>query len=147
MLEKCLRILFETKNIGLVKQFVQSQIHKIASGRISLQELVFAREFRGLHGYRPGACVPALEMTRRFCRKDRMAVPNIGERVPYVIVYGEPGKALIHSVRSPLEVLYDKIEANQAEVLRPNAIYYVTKVILPPLSRCLSLVGVDVVSW
>ena len=37
---------------------------KIASGRISLQELTFAREFRGLHGYRPGACVPALELTR-----------------------------------------------------------------------------------
>ena len=32
-------------------------------------------------------------------------------------------------------------------MLRPNAIYYITKVILPPLSRCLSLVGVDVFSW
>ena len=48
----------------MVKHFVQNQILKIASGRISLQELIFAREFRGLHGYRPGACVPALELTR-----------------------------------------------------------------------------------
>ena len=64
MLEKSLRILFETKNISMVKQFVQNQIYKIALGRISLQELIFAREFRGLHGYRPGACVPALELTR-----------------------------------------------------------------------------------
>ena len=64
MLEKSLRILFETKNVSLVKRYVQSQMCKIASGRISLQELTFAREFRGLHGYRPGACVPALELTR-----------------------------------------------------------------------------------
>ena len=169
MLEKSLRILFETKNISMVKQFVQNQIYKIALGRISLQELIFAREFRGLHGYRPGACVPALELTRwgfgfrqisfflfkcpdwffrRFCKHDRMRVPNIGERVPYVIVYGEPGKPLIQSVRSPEEVLWEKWNTNQGEpVLRPNAIYYITKVIVPPLSRCLSLIGVDVISW
>lgn len=64
MLEKCLRILFETKDVSLVKAYVQSQLKKIAHGRISLQELTFAREFRGLNGYRPGACVPALELTR-----------------------------------------------------------------------------------
>lgn len=77
-----------------------------------------------------------------------MRVPNIGERVPYVIVYGEPGKPLIQSVRSPEEVLWEKWNTNQGEpVLRPNAIYYITKVIVPPLSRCLSLIGVDVISW
>lgn len=77
-----------------------------------------------------------------------MRVPNIGERVPYVIVYGEPGKPLIQSVRSPEEVLCEKWNTNQGEtVLRPNAIYYITKVIVPPLSRCLSLMGVDVISW
>ena len=64
MLEKSLRILFETKNVSLVKRYVQSQMIKIANGRISLQELTFAREFRGLHGYKAGACVPALELTR-----------------------------------------------------------------------------------
>ena len=150
MLEKSLRILFETKNVSLVKRYVQSQICKIASGRISLQELTFAREFRGLHGYRPGACVPALELTRRFCKFDRMRIPNIGERVPYVIIYGEPGKPLIQSVRSPDEVLKGKwldTEGCQKASMRPNAAYYITKVVVPALSRCLSLVGADVLSW
>lgn len=77
-----------------------------------------------------------------------MRVPNIGERVPYVIVYGEPGKPLIQSVRSPEEVLCEKWNpGGGGDILRPNAIYYVTKVIVPPLSRCLSLIGVDVTSW
>lgn len=151
MLEKSLRILFETKNVSLVKRYVQSQMCKIASGRISLQELTFAREFRGLHGYRPGACVPALELTRRFCKVDRMRIPNIGERVPYVIIYGEPGKPLIQSVRSPDEVLkgkwLDAADCQNAMSMRPNAAYYITKVIVPALSRCLSLVGADVMSW
>ena len=175
MLEKSLRILFETKNVSLVKRYVQSQMCKIASGRISLQELTFAREFRGLHGYRPGACVPALELTRynlhnlvkkmhfqlnylsiypsfrRFCKNDRMRVPNVGERVPYVIIYGEPGKPLIQSVRSPDEVLkgkwLDAADCQNAMSMRPNAAYYITKVIVPALSRCLSLVGADVMSW
>jgi DNA polymerase zeta len=77
-----------------------------------------------------------------------MSAPNVGERVPYVIVYGEPGRPLIHSVRSPKEVLASKWSAgNQVASLRPNATYYITKVIIPALSRCLSLVGADVMSW
>ena len=148
MLEKCLRILFETKNVTLVKQYVQNQLRKISSERVSLQELTFAKEFRGLHGYRPGACVPALELTRRFCKFDRMRVPNVGERVPYVIVYGEPGKPLIQSVRAPEEIMAEKW-AGKGQVLaqRINTTYYITKVIVPALSRCLSLIGADVLGW
>ena len=79
-----------------------------------------------------------------------MRVPNVGERVPYVIIYGEPGKPLIQSVRSPDEVLKEKwldnVGSHNAS-MRPNAAYYITKVIVPTLSRCLSLVGADVLSW
>jgi DNA polymerase zeta len=31
--------------------------------------------------------------------------------------------------------------------LRPNSHYYISKVLVPPLNRCLSLVGADVLSW
>jgi DNA polymerase zeta len=64
MLEKCLRILFETKNVSLVKKYVVRQFDKIVTGRVSLQDLTFAKEYRGASGYRPGACVPALELAR-----------------------------------------------------------------------------------
>lgn len=78
-----------------------------------------------------------------------MRIPNVGERVPYVIVYGEPGKPLIQSVRSPEEVLADKWTDHKScsVSLRPNASYYIGKVIVPALSRCLSLIGADVSSW
>ena len=142
ILEKSLRLLFESENVSLVKQFVQLQFNKISEGKMPIQDLIFAREFRGMSGYRPGACVPALELARRALRTDRMAVPASGWRVPYVIVYGEPGRPLIHSVRCPLDV----VEARDAE-LRPNAVYYITKLLVPMLNRCFSLCGVDVGSW
>jgi len=40
------------------------QFTKLLSGRANLQDLIFAKEFRGLNGYKPTACVPALELTR-----------------------------------------------------------------------------------
>ena len=104
------------------------QFFKIHAGRISMLDLTFAREFRGLGGYKPTACVPALELTRQALRTDRRAVPRVGERVPYVVVYGEPGLPLIQLVRPPGTVV-------DSPNLRLNSEYYITKVIIPALNR------------
>lgn len=77
---------------------------------------------------------------RRMLAYDRRSEPRVGERVPYVIVYGMPGLPLIQLVRRPLELLQDPS-------LRLNATYYITKQILPPLARVFSLIGIDVFSW
>lgn len=59
-------ILFNTKDVSLVKKYVVKQFSKIQAGRASIQDLTFAKEYRGIGGYRPGACVPALELAR-YC--------------------------------------------------------------------------------
>ena len=79
MLEKSIRILFETKDLSEVKQYVQNQFRKLQAGSVCIRDLTFAKEFRGLRGYRPTACVPALELTRQAMRVDRRAVPRVGE--------------------------------------------------------------------
>ncbi|XP_064212236.1 DNA polymerase zeta catalytic subunit isoform X2 [Tribolium castaneum] len=140
MLEKCLRLLFETKDVSLVKKYVLRQLDKILTGRVSLQDLTFAKEYRGASGYRPGACVPALELARKWTSVDRRSEPRRGERVPYIIANGPPGVPLIRLVRSPREFLTDAS-------LRPNAIYYITKVIIPPINRCFNLIGADLNAW
>ncbi|PNF33687.1 hypothetical protein B7P43_G12050 [Cryptotermes secundus] len=140
ILEKSLRLVFETKDVSLVKSYVCQQFTKLLQGRINMQDLIFAREYRGMSGYRPGACVPALELARRWLQTDRRAEPRQRERVPYVIVNGPPGLPLIRLVRSPLDLLADPS-------LRPNATYYITRVIIPPLDRCFSLLGAEVESW
>ncbi|KAM7346127.1 DNA polymerase zeta catalytic subunit [Cochliomyia hominivorax] len=140
MLEKVLRILFETADVSQVKHYVCRQFTKILSGRANLQDLIFAKEFRGLNGYRPTACVPALELTRKWLQTDPRRIPRRGERVPFIITNGPPGVPLIRLVRHPHEVLAD-------EGLKINAIYYITKAIIPPLNRCLLLIGADVNEW
>lgn len=64
MLEKCLRILFETRDVSKVRMYAERQFLKLLAGRVSIQDLTFAKEYRGSAGYRPGACVPALELAR-----------------------------------------------------------------------------------
>nr|XP_015209617.1 PREDICTED: LOW QUALITY PROTEIN: DNA polymerase zeta catalytic subunit [Lepisosteus oculatus] len=140
ILERSIRLLFDTRDVSQVKQYVQRQCVKILEGKASMQDLTFAKEYRGSGSYRPGACVPALELTRRMLAYDRRLEPRVGERVPYVVVYGLPGVPLIQLVRRPVEVLQDP-------GLRLNATYYISKQILPPLERVFALIGVDVFSW
>ena len=64
ILEKSLKLLFSTKDVSLVKSYVQRQCCKILDGRVSIQDFVFAKEYRGRSGYRPGACVAALELAK-----------------------------------------------------------------------------------
>ncbi|XP_036025131.1 DNA polymerase zeta catalytic subunit isoform X2 [Onychomys torridus] len=140
ILERSLKLLFETRDISLIKQYVQRQCVKLVEGKASIQDFIFAKEYRGSFSYRPGACVPALELTRKMLAYDRRSEPRVGERVPYVIIYGTPGLPLIQLIRRPAEVLQDP-------TLRLNATYYITKQILPPLARIFSLIGIDVFSW
>uniref|UniRef100_A0A2K5QDS9 DNA-directed DNA polymerase n=1 Tax=Cebus imitator TaxID=2715852 RepID=A0A2K5QDS9_CEBIM len=140
ILERSLKLLFETRDISLIKQYVQRQCMKLLEGKASIQDFIFAKEYRGSFSYKPGACVPALELTRKMLTYDRRSEPQVGERVPYVIIYGAPGVPLIQLVRRPVEVLQDP-------TLRLNATYYITKQILPPLARIFSLIGIDVFSW
>ncbi|XP_031333154.1 DNA polymerase zeta catalytic subunit isoform X2 [Photinus pyralis] len=140
MLEKSLKILFDTRDVSLVRKYVIRQFTKMLTGRICLQDVIFAKEYRGAANYRPGACVPALELTRKWLAVDRRSEPRCGERVAYVIVSGPPGVPLIKLVRSPRELLADGS-------LRPNMFYYITRVIIPPLNRCFTLIGVDINKW
>ena len=71
---------------------------------------------------------------------DRRSDPRVGERVPYVVVYGSPGQPLIQLVRTPGELV-------ESRALRLNATYYITKQLLPALARAFSLLGVDVRAW
>lgn len=140
ILEKTLRILFATCDVSKVKEYVCRQFTKILAGRCSFQDLLFAKEFRGINGYKEKASVPSLALTRKWKLADPRNEPRRGERVPFLIVNGAPGLPLIRLVRSPLEVLQD-------ENYKINSIYYITKAIIPPLNRCLLLIGANVFDW
>ena len=64
MLEKSLQLLFKSRDVSMVKSYVQLQFRKILDGKINIQDLTFAKEYRGRQYYRSGASVPALELAK-----------------------------------------------------------------------------------
>ena len=77
-----------------VKEYLERQWHKILANRVSVQDFVFAKEVR-LGTYSPRAAVvpPAAIVAAKAMATDPRAEPRFAERVPYVVVYGEPGSA------------------------------------------------------
>ena len=141
ILEKTLRILFESKDLVAVKSYVQRQLSKITHERVGLDDFVFGKEFRGRDRYKSGACIAALRIADKQLVTDPMAEPLRGERVPYCIVYDAPGLPLYRLIRSPNDLIKNPM-------LRINSFYYITKQILPPLDRVFGLVkNCNVFDW
>ena len=141
VLEKSLRLLFDCKDLSVVKDYVQRQLNKISHGRVPLNDFVFAKEFRGRDRYKPEAHIAALKIADKRLAVDPMAEPLRGDRVPYCIVYGAPKLPLYKLIRSPNELAKNPL-------LRLNALYYIMKQVLPPLDRIFGLIeNTNVFKW
>ena len=78
-----------------MKEYVERQWTKILSGRVSLADFVFAKEVRlGTYRAANGLVPPAAMVASKALATDPRAEPRYGERVPYVVVHGEPGMSL-----------------------------------------------------
>lgn len=71
-------------------------------------------------------------------KSDPMSTPQYGERVPFIVV-SKPKKRLIDCIVSP--------EAFLGENFQIDPIYYVTKQLIPALSRVFSLISINVNKW
>ncbi|KAF7124883.1 hypothetical protein RHSIM_Rhsim12G0060600 [Rhododendron simsii] len=143
IMEQSLRTFFEHKDINQVKAYLLRQWKRILSGRVSLQDFVFAKEVRlGTYSTRASSSLPpAAIVAAKAMRTDPRAEPRYGERISYVVVHGEPGSRLVDMVVDPLDLLAIH------SPFRLNDIYYITKQIIPALQRVFGLVGVDLNQW
>ncbi|KAI5284072.1 DNA polymerase zeta, partial [Ascosphaera aggregata] len=138
--DKVLKILFDTADLSLIKEYFQEQCADIIRGNIPVGDFTFAKEVK-LGKYKsegtapPGALVSAQRML-----EDRRLEPQYGERVPYVVIAGEPGTNLAFRCVAPETFL-----RNPGMTL--DAHYYISKNLIPSLSRILNLVGADVSRW
>lgn len=129
-------------SLDQVKAYVLRQWTKILSGRVSLQDFVFAKEVRlGTYSARACSLPPAAIVATKSMRDDPRAEPRYAERIPYVVIHGEPGARLVDMVVDPLELL----AVNSP--FRLNDIYYIKKQIIPALQRVFGLVGADLNQW
>nr|XP_012550207.2 DNA polymerase zeta catalytic subunit isoform X2 [Bombyx mori] len=140
LLRQSLCELFTHGDMSVVKRLVKATLSRLAETSLPVHELFFTREYHGQAGYRPGASAPPNEIAKRIGMKDRRAIPRTGWRVSWLVTCGAPGVPLVRLARTPQELTRDRS-------LRPHVAYYATRVLLPPLHRCLSLLGVDVFKW
>ncbi|GMH07749.1 hypothetical protein Nepgr_009589 [Nepenthes gracilis] len=143
IMEKSLRVFFEQQDISKVKSYLQRQWSRILSGRMSLQDFVFAKEVRlGTYSTRASSSLPpAAIVATKAMRADPRAEPRYGERIPYVVIHGEPGARLVDMVVDPLDLL----AINSS--FRLNDLYYIHKQIIPALQRVFGLLGCDLNQW
>ncbi|CEP60152.1 DNA-directed DNA polymerase LALA0_S01e04192g [Lachancea lanzarotensis] len=140
IVEKSLRILFESQDLSAVKAYVQDQFQKITKGQVSVQDFCFAREVK-LGSYKSDKTAPAgAVVAQKKTHLDRRAEPQYRERVPYVVIKGRPGQILRERCIPP-EVFLSN------ENFELDSTYYITKTLIPPLQRFFNLMGVDVTRW
>ncbi|CAN6575672.1 unnamed protein product [Malus baccata var. baccata] len=142
-MEQSLRLFFEHQDMYEVKTYLQRQWKRIISGRVSLQDFVFAKEVR-LGTYRASSISslpPAAVVATKAMKTDPRAEPRYAERIPYVVIHGEPGARLVDMVVDPLNLL--AIDSPY----RLNDLYYIHKQIIPALQRVFGLLGADLNEW
>ncbi|KAK9070718.1 hypothetical protein SSX86_011120 [Deinandra increscens subsp. villosa] len=141
-MESSLRNYFENQEISKVKSYLLRQWTRILSGRVSIQDFIFAKEVRlGTYSSRVSSLPPSAIVATKAIKSDPRAEPMYAERIPYVVVHAEPGARLVDMVVSPMELLA------LDSPYRLNDLYYINKQIIPALQRVFGLVGVDIRQW
>ncbi|XP_010243556.1 PREDICTED: DNA polymerase zeta catalytic subunit [Nelumbo nucifera] len=141
-LEQSLRLFFQHQDILKVKAYLQRQWTRILCGKVSLQDFVFAKEVRlGTYSARASSLPPAAIVATKAMKADPRAEPRYAERIPYVVIHGEPGARLVDMVVDPMDIL--AIDSP----FRLNDLYYINKQIIPALQRVFGLVGADLNRW
>ncbi|KAL0005947.1 hypothetical protein SO802_013508 [Lithocarpus litseifolius] len=87
-LEKSLRLFFEHQNTFELKAYLQRHWTRILSGRVSLQDFVFAKEVRlGIYCTRSSSSLPPVAIVAtKAMRADPRAKPCYAKRIPYVVI-------------------------------------------------------------
>ncbi|KAM7473800.1 hypothetical protein LguiB_021043 [Lonicera macranthoides] len=143
IMEQSLRLFFEHQDISKVKSYLVRQWTRILSGRFSLQDFIFAKEVRvgAYNSIRTSSLPPAAIVSTKAMRSDPRAEPRYGDRIPYVVVHGEPGACLVDMVVGRLDLV--AIDSP----FRLNDLYYINKQIIPALQRVFGLIGGDLNQW
>ncbi|KAJ3750399.1 hypothetical protein DFH05DRAFT_73135 [Lentinula detonsa] len=140
MTENCLKILFRTQDLSKVKEYCYDSWTKMLENRAPVQDFIFAKEVKMGTYSDKGPPPPGVAVAAKRTLLDPGDEPQYGERVPYVIVRGEPGSKLVDRAMDPSEFL-----RNPHTQL--DATYYISRVLIPPLERIFNLVGADVRQW
>lgn len=140
ILQKSISLLFETRDVSLIKTYVVEQLIKIATNSVNVKDFMFAKEVR-VGTYKNEAYIPpGARLSIKRARDDHRLEPQYKERVFYLVRKPNNSKEILRDkCVSPGEFLQQGLELDSE--------YYINKVIMPPLERVFNLLGVDVRAW
>ena len=140
IMEASLKILFRSQDLSELKQYLLNQFYKIMGERVSIRDFIIAKAVR-LGTYSEN-CIPppGAYISMKKLKADPRTEPQYGERVPYIICYEGPKARLVDCAKCPDDFIRD-------QGTRLHGEYYITKQIIPALSRVFDLCGVDIFSW
>lgn len=144
MVEKCLRILFNTKNLSQVKNYTLTQFQKILFNKVPINDFCFAKAVR-LGTYKNDKYLPpgAIIATKNLM-KDPRNEPQYKERIKYVVIKDSTKPRIKDRCITPEEFI-ESFKTKNSFTLDYD--YYITRVLIPPLERIFNLIGVDLQSW
>ncbi|KAF5370238.1 hypothetical protein D9615_010070 [Tricholomella constricta] len=145
MTEACLKILFRSQDLSEVKDYCCRSWTKLLENKASVQDFIFAKEVRMGTYSEIGPPPPGVVVAAKRMVEDPTNEPQYGERIPYVIARGLPGTRLVDRAMDPMDMLRDSHVAFSR--LQLDAVYYISRVLIPPLERIFNLIGADVRGW
>ncbi|KAK6459617.1 uncharacterized protein RJT20DRAFT_89613 [Scheffersomyces xylosifermentans] len=144
IVEKSLRILFETKNLSKVKEYVLKQFYKISVNKISINDFCFAKEVRYGTYKNEAYLPPGAIVANKKVEEDHRKEPQYKQRVPYVVIMDPTKTRIKDRCMSPEDFMKSYKTPNPYSL---DYDYYITRVLIPPLERIFNLMGVDVKAW
>lgn len=144
IVEKSLKILFNTSNLSSVKKYVIGEFNKILNNKVVIKDFCFAKEVRYGTYKNEVYLPPGAIVARKKIENDERSEPQYRERVPYVVYQDHTKIRLKDRCVSPEEFVATLSTANP---MRLDYEYYIMKVLIPPLERIFNLMGVDIKLW
>lgn len=144
MVEKTIRLLFETKNLSLIKKYTMEQFYKILINKVSIKDFCFAKGVRFGTYKNEAHLPPGAIIANRNVNKDPRNEPQYRERVPYLIFQDSSKLRIRDRCISPEDFIKSY---NTLKPLSLDNEYYITRVLIPPLERIFNLIGVDIKGW
>ena len=139
IIEKMIKILFDKRDLSLLKNYLYKSFDKIINGDIIFKDFIFSREVK-FGKYRGENLPPSALVADKLHKKDKNFFALYHQRVPYIIYNNQNGeKNLKNSVISVEEFFSDKNCTIYSE-------YYIN-LILKVIDRFLGPLGIDVEKW
>ncbi|KAL6933461.1 hypothetical protein ACO0R3_002568 [Hanseniaspora guilliermondii] len=144
LMETSVKILFDTKNISIVQNFITKEFEKLYRGRYLVQDLCFSRKVKMGYYKRENSLPPAAYLAKELMDEDESADVQYKQTVRYVVVRSKNKNALLREkATTPIDFMKNRKSNN----LQLDMEYYIMKHLIPPLNRIFNLIGIDCEPW